>query len=110
MDSREIQVVVHTAPQQTVYNQPMEKKPRRRRPFLSRDIMRVLKKHPNLTRGEISIKVHAKNHSVKAVLFKLVASGKIECVKGKQTTAKTGPRMINVYCLMPQPQAESNHG
>lgn len=110
MDGREIQVVVHTASQQTVYNQPMEPKKRRRRPFLSRDIMRVLKRQPNLTRSEIALKVHAKNHSVKAVLFKLVASGRVECVKGKQTTAKTGPRMVNIYCLMPEPQAESQHG
>jgi len=110
MSSREIQVVVHPPPQQTVYNSAMEAKKRRRRPFLSRDILKVLKRTPNLTRSEISIKVHAKNHSVKAVLFKLVASGRVECIKGKPTTAKTGPRMVNVYCLNQQPEAQSQNG
>jgi predicted ArsR family transcriptional regulator len=110
MNASEIQVVVHPPPQETVYNKAMERKPLTRRPYLSRDILRVLKRFPNLTRREIAVKVHAKNHSVKAVLFKLVAAGKIECAKGKNTTAKTGPRMVNVYCLNQQPEAELHHG
>lgn len=111
MEQRETSVVVHTAPQQTVYNAGMEKPKRTRRPFLSRDILKVLKKHPNLTRKEISVKVHAKHNSVKAVLFKLTAAGKIQCLKGKETVARTGPRMLNVYCLNTEPQAElENHG
>jgi len=77
----------------------MEPQKRTRRPFLSRDILKVLRKHPNLTRREISIKTHAKNHSVKAVLFKLVADQKVSCEKGAVTNAKTGPRMVNVYYL-----------
>ena len=113
MEASEIPVVVHTAPaQQTVYNSGMEELTPKftRRPFLSRDILKILKKHPNLTRKEISIRTHAKGHSVKAVLFKLTAAGKIQCIKGKQTTAKTGPRMVNVYCLNTQPEAQSDHG
>lgn len=109
MEQRETSVVVHTAPQETVYNAPMDKPKRTRRPFLSRDILKVLKKQPNLTRKEIAIKVHAKGHSVKAVLFKLAAAGKIQCNKGKETAAKTGPRMLNVYCLNTQTEAESSH-
>jgi transcription initiation factor IIE alpha subunit len=88
----------------------MEPQKRTRRPFLSRDILKVLRKHPNLTRREISIKTHAKNHSVKAVLFKLVATNKIKCEKGKETNAKTGPRLVNVYCLTLEESAESSHG
>ena len=111
MEAREIPVVVHTAPtQETVYNNGMDTPKFTRRPFLSRDILKVLKKHPNLTRKEISIRTHAKGHSVKAVLFKLTAAGKIQCIKGKETTAKTGPRMVNVYCLNTQPEAQSQHG
>jgi transcription initiation factor IIE alpha subunit len=112
MEAREVPVVVHTAPaQQTVYNPPMDTIKRTRRPFLSRDILKVLKKHPLLTRKEIAIKTRAKGHSVKAVLFKLVAAGKITCEKGTESTAKTGPRMVNVYCLKTEPKIElENHG
>jgi transcription initiation factor IIE alpha subunit len=97
-------------PHQTVYNSLMEPQKRTRRPFLSRDILKVLTKYPNLTRREISIKTHAKNHSVKAVLFKLVATNKIRCEKGKETNAKTGPRLVNVYCVNLEESAESSHG
>lgn len=88
----------------------MEPKKRTRRPFLSRDILKVLRKHPNLTRKEISVRTHAKSHSVKAVLFKLVASQKIRCEKGKETNAKTGPRLVNVYCVNSEESAELSNG
>lgn len=112
MSASETQVVVHTAPtQETVYNPQMDKPKWTRRPFLSRDIMKVLKKHPNITRKEIAIRTRAKGHSVKAVLFKLVAAGKISCQKGFESTEKTGPRKLNVYCLNPEPPIElDNHG
>ena len=56
MEARETPVVVHTAPaQETVYNNEMDTPKFTRRPFLSRDILKILKKHPNLTRKEISI-------------------------------------------------------
>ncbi len=77
----------------------MENKKRTRRSFLARDVIKLLGRSTNLTRADIAVKLKAKGHSVKAVLFKLVADQKVSCEKGAVTNAKTGPRMVNVYYL-----------
>jgi predicted ArsR family transcriptional regulator len=110
MEASEVQVVVHPPPLETVYNKRMETKKLTRRSFLSRDVQKLLAKSPHLTRADIAKKLRAKSHSVKAVLFKLVAANKVACEKNAVNMSKTGPRMVNVYFLPTNTEETSNHG
>ena len=98
MKASEIQVVVHTAPKKkTVYNRRMK-----RRSKLSKDILDLLERQPNMTQAQIARELQAKPHSIKAVLWKLVhRQNKIVATKGAKADTMTGPKVVNVYCLAP---------
>jgi predicted ArsR family transcriptional regulator len=82
---------------QTVYNRKMK-----RRSKLSKDILELLERQPNMTQAQIARELDAKPHSIKAVLWKLVnRQSKILATKGAKADTMTGPKVVNVYCLAP---------
>lgn len=72
----------------------------KRRPKLTQDILALIGRQPNMTQAQISVGLKAKPHSVRAVLWKLVSCEKILATKSARAATMTGPKVVNVYCLV----------
>lgn len=87
----------HTRPPQTVYNNGMK-----RRSNLTKDILAVLAEGP-CPIGIIATRIEAKRNSIKSVVWKLLKQQKIGISHVGDAISATGPKRVNVYCLVTQP-------
>jgi hypothetical protein len=72
----------------------------KRRLKLTLDVLALLGRQPNMTQAQIAVGLKAKPNSVRAVLWKLVNCQKIQAIKTARAATMTGPKMVNVYCLV----------
>jgi predicted ArsR family transcriptional regulator len=72
----------------------------KRRLKLTQDVLALLERQPNMTQAQIAVGLKAKPNSVRAVLWKLVNCQKIQSAKSARAATMTGPKVVNVYCLV----------